>query len=289
MALSTASLFWAGNLLVGRAMHADIPPVAMAFWRWFIAGALLAPSAWAGWRMHRRVVLAHWRRLALLGVVGAGFFNALCYLALGYTTATNAAVFNSLVPVIILLLGRLFFRLPTGRLQLFGVALSSAGVVVIITGGDLDNLLGLHFNRGDLIMLFAMVLWSLYTLLLRGRPAALSPPQFLGLLVAFALPPLFVAYALEVALGRGFSFSWPVAGALAYLGVFPSVLAFLCYNAGVAALGAARAGTFVHLVPVFGVALAGLVLGETLHPFHLAALALVFSGIYLASRGPATA
>lgn len=284
LALCAASLFWAGNVVVARALHAEIPPVAMAFWRWTVAGVLLAPAALRAWRTDRALIGQHWRRLALLGVVGAGVFNTLCYLALRYTQAINGAVFNSMVPVFILVLGTLGFGLQVRTAQVAGVAVSCLGVLAIIARGEPANLLALHFNVGDLLFLVAMVLWSLYTLMLRGRPAQLRGSAFLGVLVSFALPPLALGYAGELAAGQHMQVTAHTVLALLYLGTCPSVLAFLCYNYGVERLGAARAGVFVHLVPVFGLLLSTVMLGEAVHAFHLVGMALILAGVHQASR-----
>jgi drug/metabolite transporter (DMT)-like permease len=285
--LTLAPLFWAGNVIIGRAMRQDIPPVAMSFWRWTIAALILLPFTWRELWEQRRTVRQRLRVLALLGLFGVTCFNTLCYIGLQTTSATNGALLNSVVPVLIVVMSWLFLRERVRLRQGAGIALSLAGVVLIIARGDADVLLGLRFNTGDLWFLTAMVLWSFYTLLLRHKPATLSPHAFLASIVLLGLPPLALAYGAEVALCGAFALTPGTVATLGYFGLFPSVLAFLCFNRGVAALGPNRAGVFVHLLPVFGILLSALFLDERPHWYHLAGMLMVFCGIYLANSARA--
>jgi len=279
--LSAASLFWALNLVIGRGMRAEIPPVAMSFWRWTIAFAIILPfTAGALWR-ERQTILQHWRVLALLGLVGICLFNTMCYIGLTATTATNATLFNSVVPVLIPPIAWLLIRERTRPRQFAGILLSLMGVVVIVAQGSVEVLRTLQFNRGDLWLLAAMVLWALYTVLLRFRPARFGMLDFLAVILLFGWPMLLVWYGFEVAGGASVQWNPKTAMVLAYYGIFPAVLAFVCYNRGVAAIGPTRAGIFVHLVPVFGIGLSTVFLGEAPRFYHAVGILLIFSGIGL--------
>jgi drug/metabolite transporter (DMT)-like permease len=279
--LSAASLFWALNLVIGRGMRGEIPPVAMSFWRWTIAFAIILPFTAGGLWRERQTIAKHWPVLALLGLVGICLFNTMCYIGLTATTATNATLFNSVVPVFIPPIAWLLIRESTRPRQFAGILLSLLGVVVIVAQGSSEVLRTLQFNRGDLWLLAAMVLWALYTVLLRFRPAHFGMLDFLAVILLFGWPMLLVWYAFELASGLSVQWSPKTATVLAYYGIFPAVLAFVCYNRGVAAIGPTRAGIFVHLVPVFGILLSTLFLGEPPRSYHAIGILLIFSGIAL--------
>jgi drug/metabolite transporter (DMT)-like permease len=274
-------LFWASNMVVGRAMRNEIPPVAMTFWRWAIAGALLTPFVIRELIAHRAEILRAWKLFFVLGLINVAVFNALCYAGVRYTTATNAVLLNSTVPVFILLIGWLALREPVSLRQVFGVLVSMIGVVVIVAHGDLQVLFALRLNVGDASLLIAMVIWAIYTVLLRWSPVRMSTGASLAAMIVFGMPPLAVMYAVELASGAGFTLSSASAATLAYYGVFPSVLAYLFYNRGVVEIGANRAGVFVHLVPVFGFILSALFLSEPPGLYHVVGMICVFCGIWL--------
>jgi drug/metabolite transporter (DMT)-like permease len=282
-------LFWAGNMVVGRAMRNDLPPVAMTFWRWSIAGLLLIPFVMGELIAHRAAIVRAWKLFAVLGLINIAVFNTLCYAGLRYTTATNAVLLNSTVPVFILLISWLALREPLSLRQCAGVMLSLLGVVVIVAHGDVQMLLALHFNLGDILLLAAMVLWAIYTVLLRWSPVGMSTGASLATMILFGLPPLAVMYGVELASGARFALTSTGAATLAYYGIFPSVLAYLFYNRGVVRIGANRAGVFVHLVPVFGFLLSAIFLDEPPGMYHVVGVVCVFCGIWLCSTVRTTA
>src|SRR4051812_46296916 len=286
-------LFWAGNMVLGRAMRNEIPPVAMTFWRWSIAAALLTPFVIRELITHKAEIQRAWKLFFVLGLINVAVFNTLCYAGLRYTTATNAVLLNSTVPVFILLIGGLALREPLSLRQVAGVLLSMIGVIVIVAHGDLQMLFELRLNIGDVWLLIAMVIWAIYTVLLRWSPVRMSTGASLATMILFGLPPLAVMYAVELASGAGFRFTSASAATLAYYGVFPSVLAYLFYNRGVVEIGANRAGVFVHLVPVVGFILSALFLEEPPRMYHAVGMICVFFGIWLCTsarvRGPRTA
>ncbi len=282
--LSLASLLWAGNMVVGRGMRGDIPPVAMAFWRWTIAFLIILPfTARTLWE-RRAQIAGSWPVLTLLGFVGICCFNTMCYIGLTMTTATNASLFNSVVPVFIPPIAWVLLRERTRVVQMLGIACSLLGVIVIVAAGDLGTLATLSFNRGDVWLLFAMVLWALYTVLLRYRPEGFGMLPFLAVILLFGWPMLAVWYGIERADGHGIDLNARTLAAITYFGIFPSIIAFVCYNRGVAAVGPTRAGIFVHLVPVFGILLSTVFLGEPPRMFHFVGMVLIFAGIVGATR-----
>jgi drug/metabolite transporter (DMT)-like permease len=282
--LTLSSLFWAGNWVVGRAMRNDIPPVAMGFWRWLLALLILlpfvAPELMRNWRVLRRDAL----KLALLGALGATVFNSMIYFGLQFTAATNGILFNSISPILTVLMSWALLHDRLSRRQAAGVALSLIGVLAIVARGDPQLLTALEFNHGDLWLIAAMVLWSGYTLLLRWRPSELSAMAFLAAMLVFGLPALFPFYAWEYAARGGFGVTAPVVAALAYYATFPSIVSYLFWNRGVVQVGPNRAALFVHLMPVFGAVLSVIFLGERLYGYHFAGASLIFGGIWLTTR-----
>jgi drug/metabolite transporter (DMT)-like permease len=281
--LGFAALCWAINIIVGRATRDAVPPVALGFLRWAAAFVVILPLAWPHLRRDWPELKRRWRIVAVLSAFGIGGYNALAYVALHHTSAVNGSLLQSALPALTMIWGLLIFRDRQGALQLLGLAVSLAGVVVIITHGRPDELLALRLNLGDGLMIAALSLYGVYTVLLRLRPRV-HPLSFLA--ATFALGTLFLApvYLGERALGARVAWSLPVALALAFLAVFPSVVAYLCFNRGVELVGAARAAQHNHLIPAFGSLMAVVVLGEPFHFYHLAGIALIFAGIVLASR-----
>ncbi len=282
--LTLAPLFWASNWIVGRGLAPDVPPMAMTFLRWLFAIAILAPFAWPHVRRDWPLVRRHWRVLAGLGAVGIGTHNALAYLGLNYTTATNGVILNSFIPVMIVAFSWLFLRERLTALQIVGVGISLAGVLAILSGGSLAALAAFRLNGGDLLIILSMAMWSAYTIGLRWRPRGLHLMTFLFVLACvgeLAVLPLLVG---ELAFGRRMNVTMANLATLAGVGLFSSVLAYLFWNRGVEAVGASVAGLFVHLMPAFGIVLAWIFLGERLEPFHVAGITLIIAGIALTSR-----
>jgi drug/metabolite transporter (DMT)-like permease len=250
--------------VIGRGVHELMPPVTLASWRWGVALCVLLPFALGPMIRERAILRRRWKILLVLGVLGVGSFNTLVYIGLSSTTATNGLLLNSAIPVLIVLLGWLFLGQRVTLRQALGILVSLCGVAAIVFKGELGQLLELRLSQGDLWVFAAMVVWAVYTLLLRRTPAGLSPIAFLGVTVAI-----------------GFAANLPFL--IAYVGVFPSVIAYLFWNRAVAEVGARRSGMFVHLMPVFGALLAYAFLGESLHGYHLAGIALILAGITLAA------
>lgn len=280
--LVLAVSFWAGNFLVGRAARDAVPPVALAFWRWTLAAAVITPLAWPHVRRQRSVVRRHAPRIVLLALLGVATFNTLIYLGLHTTTALNAFLMQALMPVFIVLLAWLLFRDRVVPLQGLGVAVSLLGAVTVVVRGDPSALLGLRFAPGDALVLVAVLSYAAYSVLLRGRPP-LHPLAFLWVTFVVGAVALAPFYAWESLAGQPVRLGWASVGAFAYVGVFPSVLSYLCFNRGVELVGAARAGLYLHLMPLFGSVLSILLLGEALHAYHLVGLVAILAGIVLAT------
>ena len=275
--LALVMLFWAGNAIVGRAVRDDIPPFALAFVRWLGALAIVLPFAFRYVTADAQVLRRHWRPLLVLGLTGVGAFNALLYSGLRETTATNGLLLHAGIPAFVLLFDAVGFNVRAGLWQIVGVTLSILGVVVILFA-DLAALLALHFNRGDMMVLGAVVVWALYTSLLRLRPAV-HPLSFLAVTFAVGAAAMLPFAAAEWRVVAAIDWRPEILLALAYVAVFPSLVAYLLFNAAVTMIGPARAGQSITLMPVFGALLAASLLGEPLGARHVAGMALILAGI----------
>lgn len=281
--LALAMLFWSGNFILGRAVNAAVPPVGLAFWRWTGSSLILIGFALPHLRQDWPAIRRAWKLLTLLAVLGITLFNTLVYTGLHATTAINALLLQSTMPVVIVFMSFLLFRQRVTPTQAGGIVLSLTGVLTIIAKGSLDLLLSLSLNWGDLLIFIAVVGYAAYSALLRVRPA-LHPLSFLA--VTFILGDLILApfYVWENLAGRAMQFNQITLLAVAYVAVFPSILAYLCFNRGVELAGANVAGLFFHLMPLFGSIMAILFLGERFRPFHALGMALILGGILLATR-----
>ncbi|HET6524013.1 DMT family transporter [Sphingopyxis sp.] len=286
--LTVTALFWAGNSIVGRAARDLVPPAALSFWRWTFAFLLLLPLAWPHLRRDWPVLRANWPIVALLGALAIGSFNILLYTGLQSTTALNSMLIQSAQPALVLIAGALVMGDRTSLRQVAGVLISLAGVLAIIGRGDPAMLWGLQLNIGDAIISVAVLLWALYSVLLRRRPVV-HPLSFLAASMVVGIAVIAPVYAHELWSGR---LIVPAAGsalAIAYVSIFPSFLAYLFFNRGVELIGSAATGQYMNVMPLMGAGLAMLFLGEALHLFHVAGLALIVAGILVAGRPPPAA
>jgi drug/metabolite transporter (DMT)-like permease len=282
--LVVAMLSWAGNVTVGRALAGWVPPFGLSLMRWSIAFAVVLPFAARELVAKRQIIMRDWRILLVLGLFGVSICNSLSYLGLQWTTALNAALLNSAGPMLTLAASFLFFRERATLRQVAGVTVSLVGVLVIVLRGDIAALLALSINRGDIAILVGVLSWSFYTVLLRRRPAELSPVAFLVVLFAIGVITLLPLYLTEAALGWSLPTALPALLGYGFVGLFPAVIAFFGWNRGVASIGANRASLFTHLMPLFAALLAYVFLDERIALFHLVGAALIFLGIFLANR-----
>lgn len=284
--LCLTALFWAGNQVLGRAVAGHVPPVALSFLRWSLATLFVLPFAWPYLKRDWPVVCEKWLFLGFLGIIGGGAFNTLQYIALNYTTAINSLVLNSTGPILIAIACVLIFNDRLTVRQMLGTVVSMAGVLVVVSRGELEMLASFSLNRGDLIILFAMAITGVYTAYLRLRPnihwITFLFCQFLasGLFNA----PLVLIEAIEF--GNTLQPTLFTVLAIGYVSIFPSILAYFCYIRGVELIGGVRAGIFLHLIPLFGALMAIGLLGEPLAAFHIVGFILILAGVALTSRKP---
>ena len=281
--LSLTALFWAGNFVLGRGVHEHVPPIALAWTRWCLATLIILPFAIPHLKRDWPAIRASMPLLLFFGIVGVGAFNTLSYTGLNYTTALNGLVLQSSAPILIVLVSFFIFGDRISPRQAFGISVSLTGVLVMVARGDPDVLAGFELNRGDLLLIAALVLWGLYTAYLRERPAIhwLSFTAVTFFIGASVNTPFFVWEHLSV---RQLQLDTQTIAAIAYVSIFPSVLAYICFNRGVELIGANRAGVCLHLVPLFGAVLAITLLGEAPSSYHFIGIALILAGVSLAAR-----
>jgi drug/metabolite transporter (DMT)-like permease len=253
-----------------------------------LALLLFLPLAWPHLREGWPIVRAHWVRLTALGALGAGMYNALSYIGLTYTTATNGVILNSFCPILIIGLSWAFFGKRLSRQEVAGVAISLIGVLLIVMRADINVLLSLRLNIGDLWVLASVTSWAAYTCLLGGRPQQLNNWVFLVSISLIGLLLMSPIYVWEILSGKLIN---PVPQsflAITYTGLFPAFLGYIFWNRGVVEVGASRAGLFMHLMPVFGVLLSMIFLGEQPALYHLLGIGLILGGIMLTVRSRPT-
>lgn len=276
-------LFWAGNYVLGRfTVSSGIDPYTISFLRWALACLILLPFSYKKLWQERHIIRQHWPLLSLFGFLGICNYSLFLYIGLTSTTVTNAVLLNAVLPVMILIVARLLLGNKTTALQNAGILISTFGAVVIVSRGSVDTLLHLTVSQGDLWIVFAALSWAIYSVLITKRPKDMSLIGYfsctaiLGTLIQL---PLFLLFGQSqlYALTAG---NW---GTIIYMGVFSSIGAFLCWNIGIQKLGAATAGQFIHLLPVFSIILSVIFLGEILSSFHYVGVAFIFTGIFVAT------
>ena len=281
--LSLTSLFWAGNIVLARHVGDHLPPITLTTIRWFGVFLILLPFAWPHLKRDWPVLRAHLPLMLLLSAIGFAFNNAISYWALQYTQALNALLIQSSGPLFVALWSLILFGVRLTGAQLAGIAISLAGVLTILLRGDFGALAGIAFNKGDVMFGASLVSFALYSALMPRRPVThqLSLISFTTFCGALMLLPFAV---WEYSTGAVLKFDFLTLATLAYVLIFPSTLAYLFFNRGIALIGPNRAAPFFHLVPVFGSAMAILLLGEQPRLFHLVGYALVLAGVVIASR-----
>ncbi|OEZ97358.1 DMT family transporter [Duganella sp. HH101] len=286
--LTLPPLLWAGNSIVGRLVHDQLPPVLLNLLRWVIAFALLWPLAGPVFRRDAGL-WRYWKQYALLGLFGIGLYNTLQYMALQTSTPINVTLVASGMPVWMMLTGWLFFGVPVSRRQVAGAALSIAGVLLVLARGEWRHVLELRLVAGDLFMILATIAWSFYSwLLMRVREPAALRADWAGFLLAQVAFGVLCSggFALgEQALGAApVQWSWTLAAALLYVAVGPAVIAFRCWGEGVQAAGPSIGAFFVNLTPLFTAVLSSAFLGEAPHGYHATAFGLIVAGIVVSAR-----
>jgi drug/metabolite transporter (DMT)-like permease len=286
--LSITALCWAGNAVVGKLAAGHIPPVTLSFLRWFFALLIILPLSWRHVAHDWNAIRGKLGIMIVLAITGISAFNTMQYWSLEHTQAINTLLLQPTAPLFVAMWSLALFGVRLTAAQAVGILLSLVGVLIIMLRGELLSLKNIDFNRGDLIFALALLIFGFYSVLSSKRPAihALSFAAFTFGCGAACLIPLFIweLYARPAMELNGANLL-----TLFYVAVFPSTVAYLCFNRGVALIGANRAAPFFHLVPVFGTVMSIVFLAEHPQLFHFIGFALVLTGVFVASRQPQSA
>ncbi len=284
LGLILATFCWGGNSVAGRFSVGEVPPVALAFWRWIIAFLILLPFTAKQIVDQRKLIFRKKKQLLLLAVFSITSFNTLLYFSAQTTPAVNIGLIQTALPVIAMLLSIPLLKTWPNRYQVFGAVVAFPGLLLIFSDGNFNNLARLQFGQGDLIMMLATVFWGIYTVLLKRFALPLSEIVQLTVLIGVGVTLLAPFYLWELMLVGRFEVSREVIFLYSYVVLFPSLVAYICWNYGVRTLGASNAAMFNFLMPVFAATMAIPILGETLQTWHFFSAGLIFTGLWFSSR-----
>jgi drug/metabolite transporter (DMT)-like permease len=280
-ALLLTAAIWGSNGAIAKLLFDSFAPITLSWLRWLVVMLVAAPFAWRERVALRSVVRTHWKILLPFALLGGAPQSALVYAGLAQSSAIHLGLLNSVIPVLILVLGWLLFAQRILPSEAGGITISMAGVLVILFQGSLASLAHLAPSHGDLLILAGMLLWAVYTLKLNHRPPQISLTAFIFIIAGVSLPmilPLMVFELMTSGLPRPGIHA--VAGML-YLGAIPALLGSVLFGYGVKHVGPTRAGVFIHVMPLFACLFAALIAGEALHPYHAAGFVLVASGAWI--------
>ena len=283
--LVLATLFWAGNFVVGKiAFIENVPPFSLTFFRWLLVWLILIPFTYKEFFKLRRVILDNFLLLLLLGLTSVGLFNSFIYNALNFTQVINASLFNAVIPVAIILFGLLFKLEKTNKYQILGLFISILGILSIITKLDLNILLTLSFNKGDILMIGAVITWGIYSAFLKKRKFEVSLLTLVHILCTFGLVTLIPQFLFEFSQGKTIIINDHLIYSLIYLAIFPSIGSYYCWAGAVSIIGANRAGIFLSLIPLFSTILAMIFFDEKFLFFHFIGSVLIILGLLLSNK-----
>ena len=283
--LILTTLFWSGNFIVGKAASLfEIPPFTLNFYRWTFAWLILAPFTLPEIIRKKNYILENIKLITILGITSITIFNSIVYYSLNFTQVISGVLMISTIPVMIIIFCWLFKIEKTNVYQILGVIFSLLGVVVIITKADLNILLNLNFNKGDLWMVVAMFSWAMYSALLRKKKFELSQLSLLQTIISAGLLFLLPAYLIELTLGYRVDIDLPFALTLTYVVLFPGLASFIFWIKGISIIGSNRSGIFLHLMPIFSTILAIIIFKEKFMIYHLFGATLIIAGIILSSK-----
>ena len=279
------TLFWAGNFIVGKtASLNEIPPISLNFYRWLIAWFILLPFTYKELIEKKEYIIKNIGIFIILGITAVSIFNSALFYSLKFTQVITGVLMISVVPVMIIFFSALLKIEKTNIFQIFGVALSLTGVVLIITKADIEILKNLDFNRGDLTMLIAMFSWSIYSALLKKKKYELSQITLLQVVIGFGVIILIPFYFIDINIGNEIKFDIPFFLILTYVVLFPGLISFFLWIKGVGLIGANRAGIYLHLMPILGAIMAMIIFGEKILFYHFVGAVFIIAGIVLSNK-----
>lgn len=283
--MSVAVVMWSSNLITGAILAEAMPPALLSALRQAVCLLVLLPFALPKLRESWPMIRARSMLLAVMGLLALAVPHTAIYMALHTTQSVNVALMNSVVPVLVIMIGWFGRRALVGMRAVIGIGFSLAGAVLIVMRGDLSQLMQADIQVGDALAVLAALSIATYTVLYTSVELAIPPLVFLAYGAAVstaALVPLALAEAAWLA-PTPWKVEWSTALTVVYLGIGPSAIAVASWNWGLARVGAARGSQIVHLIPVCTAVLGVLVLGERLHAYHGIAFVAILFGLVLAN------
>lgn len=283
--LVCATLFWAGNFMVGKLAYLEnIPPMSLVFFRWLLVWIILLPFTYKEILKYKDIILNNLPLLFFLALTSVGLFNTFTYLSLVHTQVINASLFNTAIPAMIIFLCFLLKIEKTNKFQILGLIISVFGILSIITKLDLNILLSLNFNKGDLIMIGGVITWGLYSSFLKKKKFTLPLLTLVHVLCTFGLLFILPQFLYELSQGLTVKLNTNLVYTLIYLALFPSIGSYYCWAGAVAIIGANRAGIFLSLIPFFSTLMAITFFNEKFQFFHLIGSILIVLGLFLSNK-----
>ena len=283
--LVCATLFWAGNFTIGKfAFLENIPPYTLAFLRWCFVWIILLPFTYKEILKLKKNIKKNLSLFFILGFTSVCIFTSFTYNALNYTQIINASLFNTAIPVTIILVCSLLKIEKTNLFQISGLLISVLGILAIITRLDLNILLTLSFNKGDLFMIVAIIAWGIYSAFLRKRTFDVSLLALVHIICTFGLIFLLPLFILDLLQGKTVEFTSNLFYILIYIAIFPSIGSYYCWAGAVSIIGANRAGIFLSLIPLFSTFFAILFFSEKFLFFHFIGSVLIILGLFLSNK-----
>ena len=283
--LVCATLFWAGNFTLAKLAYLEnIPPNSLAFLRWCLVWIILLPFTYKEILKLKNQIKGNLSLFLILGSTSVCIFTSFTYNALNYTQVINASLFNTAIPVTIILVCFLLKIEKTNIFQIIGVIFSFAGVIMIITKANFEILKNLDFNKGDITMVIAMFSWALYSTLLKGKKYELTQISLLQVVITFGLIFLIPVYFIEYQIGFRINLELPFILILSYVVLFPGLASFLLWIKGISMIGANRSGVFLHLMPILSAIMAMIFFSEKFMFYHILGACFIITGILLSNK-----
>jgi drug/metabolite transporter (DMT)-like permease len=283
--LVLATLFWSGNFIVGKIAFVDnVPPFSLTFFRWLLVWIILIPFTYKELFKLKKIIFQNAFLLFFLGLTSVGLFNSFIYNALNFTQVINASLFNAVIPAAIILLCFIFKLDKTNKYQLLGLVITLLGILSIITKLDLNILLTLNFNKGDLLMIGAVITWGVYSAFLKKIKFEVSLLTLVHILCTFGLITLIPQFLYELLQGQTVTMNSNFIYSLLYLALFPSIGSYYCWAGAVSIIGANRSGIFLSLIPLFSTIMAIFFFNEKFQYYHFIGSVLTLFGLFLSSK-----
>lgn len=279
-----ATIIWSGNFIVAKAVHKEIPPISLNFYRWLVAALIIFPLVYKRFRAEWSIVRKSWNYLFWISLTGISLFNTFVYIGAHYTSAINLALIGTTSsPIMSIIFARIFLKEKIGWMKLAGLILCVTGVLFLLSKGDFHNLLHLKFSEGDLWVLLAAFCFAIYNTMVKKKPAAISPINFLFVIFSFGTLMVFPFFVWETNHSPAVEWKGSLVLSILYLGLGASVICFLIWNAAIDKLGAGRTALFGNLIPIFSSIEAAILLHEDFTWIHVVSMIIVFTGIILAN------